>query len=935
MINFHRAISKISILYFILFFSIPTYGLDSIPSTEKKTKLIIRGSNNYPPYEFNNSEGNPDGFNVEFMRALLECVQIKPNEYDLKLEPWDSLVSDIENKKADIIIGLPLSIFPNDSLHYSLPICSIKYIIISNDKSNIQNLGQLIDKKVIVREGGWAHNFLTERKITDKFIFSSNPDSNLNKLLNNDAEAIIGNEMLYLDAIKTHKNGNFKVANLGTDTEKYSIAVISDNYDLVDKLNIGIKNLSINGEYINIYDKWFGIYEYKDYLSKTITIFAIGLLIVTSLLIFIWFLYRRISSTTRQLKYNQQQFKLAFDAGQILAWSFDIKNPIIHALHGEASGVAGKNIFDVIDRIDPEDRERVRNCINRIISGDISEATENFRMLSTNDYNMHSFETKMLHMEETRDHPAMIVGTLKDTTDEIALRETLEDYQVKTNFITKTNGLILFCYEVSDNIIYRLNVQDNSVRRTYLIEEYLTIVHPHDIKKAEKLIESMRPGNIKHVSAEYRMLSDENVYEWYAIEAMAYKHDSEGKITSYLGLRRLNTKWKKANDDLIELRNQAEASNKLKSAFLANMSHEIRTPLNSIVGFSDLIVDSDDPSEKEQYRNIIQSNNELLLQLVNDVLDLSKIEAGFVDFKYTHFDLNSFFKEIYTSLQMRVPSGVTLINNAPNVNLELYSDKNRVTQIITNFVTNAFKFTTQGTVTLNYKYEEDWVTISVTDTGLGISEENQPKIFDRFEKLNEFAQGTGLGLSICKSLVEAMNGCIGVESKLGKGSTFWIKLPFTPDMEYLTDEKDSNSCPKDIDFNFTSNDQETEIDIQRPTILIAEDIDNNYLLAKLILKEDYNVVRATNGLEAVQKAYDLNPDIILMDMKMPIMDGLTATQKIREFNNTTPIIALTAYVLDTNRDEAMRCGCTGFIAKPLKREKLNQELNNHKKEYKN
>ena len=237
------------------------------------------------------------------------------------------------------------------------------------------------------------------------------------------------------------------------------------------------------------------------------------------------------------------------------------------------------------------------------------------------------------------------------------------------------------------------------------------------------------------------------------------------------------------NYDITELketqkqREKAEELDRLKSAFLANMSHEIRTPLNAIVGFSTLLVDTDDPEEKKQFVEIIQKNNELLLQLISDVLDLAKIESGIIELKLVEVDLRELCKELVVSMRIKVPAEVALCVVPDLPSYIMRCDKVRLTQIISNFINNAIKHTSKGTILLGYEIRRDEIEFSVTDTGDGMSPEVQRHVFDRFYKGNSFKQGTGLGLSICKSIIEQVGGKIGVESEIGKGSRFWFTLP--------------------------------------------------------------------------------------------------------------------------------------------------------------
>ena len=391
--------------------------------------------------------------------------------------------------------------------------------------------------------------------------------------------------------------------------------------------------------------------------------------------------------------------------------------------------------------------------------------------------------------------------------------------------------------------------------------------------------------------------------------------------------------------ELIESKEKAETSDKLKSAFLANMSHEIRTPLNAIVGFSRIISESDNAEERREYYEIVDANNERLLQQINEILDLSKIESGIVEFTYGPVRLHTLCKEIHDAHVFRCPQGVELRFDSPDEALSIHSDKNRIFQVFSNLIGNAFKFTTEGSVSYGYKQEGERVVFYVKDTGLGIEPEKLGRVFQRFAKLNNFAQGTGLGLSICKTIIERLGGEIAVSSEVGTGTTFTFWLPLenviqdtetgtnshlpgeavgTQPSEVLPAKEETTEKEEDL--------RATAAGTEKATILIAEDTDSNFDLLNAILGRKYHLVRAKDGMEAVTMYDEVNPDLILMDIKMPNLDGLEATRIIRQLSAEVPIIAQSAYAYEHDRNAAEEAGCNDFISKPIAQEKLKEKI---------
>jgi signal transduction histidine kinase len=303
--------------------------------------------------------------------------------------------------------------------------------------------------------------------------------------------------------------------------------------------------------------------------------------------------------------------------------------------------------------------------------------------------------------------------------------------------------------------------------------------HPDDRRMMLRFFDQVLIREASHLRRDVRILREDGTYTWTRVNVMVRDFRPEDGIIDMVCVNYDITELKETERKLIAARDKAEELDRLKSAFLANMSHEIRTPLNAIVGFSSLLTETEDMKDRKQYMAIVQENTELLLQLISDILDLSKMELGAFEFVKSDTDVNLLCSEIIRSLRMKVPAGVELVFEECLPGCHVWADKNRLNQVISNFINNALKFTFSGSITLGYYRQTDgYLRFYVRDTGMGIPKNKIKTVFDRFVKLNSFVHGTGLGLSICKSLVEQMGGTIGVESEEGEGSCFWFTYPY-------------------------------------------------------------------------------------------------------------------------------------------------------------
>ncbi len=387
-------------------------------------------------------------------------------------------------------------------------------------------------------------------------------------------------------------------------------------------------------------------------------------------------------------------------------------------------------------------------------------------------------------------------------------------------------------------------------------------------------------------------------------------------------LRHANEQLEAANQKIKEYEEKAakaENASKMKSLFLANMSHEIRTPLNAIEGFARIMAETDSSDDRMTYMEIIESNNSRLLSLVNEILDLSRVESGEIVIRKTPTDLNKMMQGIKQIFKFRCSETVSLSWTKPDVPVMMTTDENRLTQVFSNLISNALKHTPRGSITYGYElFEHDtMIRFYVADTGSGIAPEHLDKIFNAYMSLDaEQQKGFGLGLALCRIIVEKMDGHISVESELGKGSKFTFEMPFHGIVGGMATSNRSITNVRTLRVNNQTDESNMKV------VLVAEDEESNFELLKIVLQKRYRLLRAHNGIEAVTMNEEEKPDLILMDIRMPEMGGLDATRIIKEVSPETPIIALSAYAFEDNIKEAKEAGCDEFMPKPIKVEDL-------------
>ena len=437
--------------------------------------------------------------------------------------------------------------------------------------------------------------------------------------------------------------------------------------------------------------------------------------------------------------------------------------------------------------------------------------------------------------------------------------------------------------------------------------------------KESKIVEQLKKGT--SFKGEVLSKKKDGSSFWELISITPIKN-SENKITNFVAVKEDITVRKKMEQELIEAKDEAEKSNKLKDAFLQNMSHEIRTPLNAIVGFSNLLNESENTTQNtlKEYTSIIHNSSQQLLSIVTDVVTIAKIQTGQEKINYEPVDINDLIDQLYLLYLPTIQEKDLEFHFSKQITgdkLLILTDKTKLSQILTNLLNNAIKFTHHGSIEFKQEISEDKMWFYVKDTGIGIEKKLHELIFERFRQADIATHtqygGTGLGLSISKSFAEMLGGSICVESELGQGAIFCLSIPYKPAQ----------------DDSYKKEEEVVQLVTSALKILVVEDEINNYLLIKSILLDDkITIYHTANGLEALEFCRDNSDiDLVLMDIKMPVMDGVTAFNEIRKIRPNLPIIAQTAYALVDDKQKFLNIGFNNYISKPINKSELLEKIN--------
>lgn len=491
--------------------------------------------------------------------------------------------------------------------------------------------------------------------------------------------------------------------------------------------------------------------------------------------------------------------ELAMQVSNIVHWDFDVRTRKFESYNDPVNNYASDKLLTIEEQmnvIHPEDRSSAYDAIQIMLSG--KDLTVEFSCRIKTKHDKTWSYCNIIGVPFERDENGDIVrytGFRQNISKQHQLDEELRERNYKMELTFKTVGMSYWDFDVESGQFRAFNdpVNDFHSEKPIFPEDYLNTAHPDDVNCVREYINRILLGVNSDFNLKYRSKTKwDDEWQTLLVTGIPIERNKKGQVTRYTGIKINNTKREKMAQELKDLKEKAELSDRLKSAFLANMSHEIRTPLNAIVGFSELMINCDDSSEKEEYMEIIQSNNELLLRLINDILDLSKIESGILERKPEKFNMSKVCSELYTMIQPKVTNpDVKFCMDESGLECLIFLDRNRLKQVWMNYLTNAVKCTQSGYIKMGYSIEGKGIRFYVEDSGVGIPVELQDRVFGRFQKLNEFAQGTGLGLAISRAIIEGAGGKVGFISQPGKGSTFWAWVPCEIEMPEKVSSVDS------------------------------------------------------------------------------------------------------------------------------------------------
>ena len=783
----------------ILLVIIIVHSCDFISAEElQKIKIGIYG--NEAPQSFEDEKGSPKGFTVDLSRALMDELNIKcefavynrsrGNERNMSMV--DSILKD-----CDLVISCIRSIDMERKYTLSLPYNSFVFNILSRQDQNYHGPHDLARKEILVKRGSSSQNELMKlgRNYFNNLIYVSDVHMGIKLLHEGIADYMICDEV----AAK-----NFHNAILANKLVKYDsgfapleLHFASENKQLISDLNVALLKLKMIGKYNDIHNKWFTV---RDSIFDPTFLYWVLLATIITAVFFTLFIFAMRIQVKKAVSQSEKYQKDLTENIYVLE---TMKNSMPVGMTFFDKNGNLKDVNDGFCKFLCIEREKIMNDkvnlfelshIPRYIKNSLHDGIESrfelryeefqskmYKYLNNESPHGEIFDVRGVAFNDGDGEIQGYITIYNDITELNKDKQKIRLLQDSIDMALESGDLSTWIYDCSQDM-FSLIKGDLLYEELFTGKVFSERLHEDDRDKMWNSINSIIERKTDKAALDFRYRV-RGRWRWYSCSMVAMP--SEGKIKYITGVRRDITDEVESamalesyNIELERAKVKAEESERLKMAFLANMSHEIRTPLNAIVGFSEILLYSDTPDEREEYMKIIKINSELLLAIIDDILDLSKIESGMIDIKPEIFDIVDMFNKNFLSFESRCTKpDVKLICQTDLLHLDVLLDHNRVAQVFSNFMSNAVKYTEKGTITVSLEYEENGVRCSVSDTGIGVDDNKKHMIFKRFEKLDSFAQGTGLGLAISKAIVSALEGEIGFESKKGEGSLFWAWFP--------------------------------------------------------------------------------------------------------------------------------------------------------------
>ncbi|MDL2244652.1 response regulator [Parabacteroides sp. OttesenSCG-928-J18] len=599
-------------------------------------------------------------------------------------------------------------------------------------------------------------------------------------------------------------------------------------------------------------------------------------------------------------------------------WEFDAEtagmkylNDFLHILELDKIGLRYDDLLKLEDHIHPDDLPKLQEVFHLAQTQKGKAQKIRYRAIGPQGETIWLEDHFYANIEEDGGSEEKIIGYTTNIDKTLEKERQIKQLEVLYKAMNEAQPGFIFVFD--DKFFLREVFMPDSMTLLHSMKELVGMDgrHIYSPEVSELIMHNihgcLKDGQLREL--EYPVDLN-NLRFYYQARIVPYKENMVLAMIQDIGdrIRRV--------EELVEVRKQEE-SNKMKSTFLANMSHEIRTPLNAIIGFSEILAAEDDPENREEFIGIIRKNSDLLLQIINDILDISRIESGKIEINVREIDINALIQDVVEVHNMRMKPDVEFIVIAPTEPIRTYSDSNRIKQVLFNFLSNAIKHTTKGHIILRLDAEKEELCFSVSDSGSGIPEDKMPYLFQRFEKLNSFVQGTGLGLVISKNLVEHMGGRIGASSVYGEGSIFTFTLPI-----YTSAEEASVAISN---HTITTNRSDSS-DSRKKRIVVLEPNDEEFNAVNDILGSNYSLSQTRTKSETVDLFVSEKPDLFLINISIPQGEGVETIKKLREFSITIPIIAMTTHGNYIDQEFAFKAGGNDVVLKPFTSSRLRDAI---------